>query len=114
MIEKIKEYFEYRRNKKIAKRELARITATTLPLIRDFTDKSNSVWKNVVRISDEASKLDGKELIEMILGEVSSILQIREERLVEIITYLASLTPSEQTGAIIESIVETANIGKDE
>ena len=56
MFTKIKSYFEYRKNKRIAKRELAAIAATTLPLIRNFTTKSADIFKFVVRLSEEAKQ----------------------------------------------------------
>lgn len=39
MINKIKGYLEYRRNKKFVKKELAKMTAAALPVIREVTEK---------------------------------------------------------------------------
>ena len=39
MINRIKEYLEYRQNKKIVKRELAKMGATVLPVVREVSTK---------------------------------------------------------------------------
>ena len=49
MIKRIKEYLEYRKNKKIAKREFAKMAATTLPVIRKVSDKGADIVKFIVK-----------------------------------------------------------------
>lgn len=107
MFTKIKSYFEYRKNKRIAKRELAAIAATTLPLIRNFTTKSADIFKFVVRLSEEAKTTDSEQLFQMILSELASVLNTNESRIVEIASYIATLSPQEIQNIITHSVVET-------
>lgn len=107
MIRKIKSYFEYRKNKRIAKRELAAIAATTLPLIRNFTTKSTDIFKFVVRLSEESKNVKGEELFQMILTELADVLNTNESRIVEIASYIATLSASDIQKIITHSVVET-------
>lgn len=107
MFTKIKSYFEYRKNKRIAKRELAAIAATTLPLIRNFTTKSADVFKFVVRLSEESKNVKGEELFQMILTELADLLNTNEGRIVEIASYIATLSPQDIHNIITHSVVET-------
>ena len=107
MINKIKEYFEYRRNKKIAKREIARMAATTLPVIREVSDKGTDIAKFVVKLTNETKNIKGERLIEMVLNEVSTALQTDNNRIIEILTYMASLSPQDIQKVLVHSAVET-------
>ena len=107
MINKIKEYFEYRRNKKIAKRELTKIAATTLPVIREISNKGTDIAKFVVKLTNETKNIKGERLIELVLNEVSTALQTDNNRIIEILTYMASLSPQDIQKILVHSIVET-------
>ena len=107
MINKIKEYFEYRKNKKIAKRELAKMAATTLPVIRDVSDKGNDIAKFVVKLTNETKNIKGERLIEMVLNELSTALQTDNNRIIEILTYMSSLSPQDIQKVLVHSAVET-------
>ena len=107
MINRIKEYFEYRRNKKIAKRELVKMAATTLPVIRDVSDKGNEIAKFVVKLTNETKNIKGERLVELVLNEVSTALQTDNNRIIEILTYMASLSPQDIQKVLIHSIAET-------
>ena len=107
MINRIKEYFEYRRNKKIAKREFAKMAATTLPVIREVSDKGTDIAKFVVKLTNETKNIKGERLIEMVLNEVSTALQTDNNRIIEILTYMASLSPQDIQKILVHSIVET-------
>ena len=107
MINRIKEYFEYRRNKKIAKRELVKMAATTLPVIRDVSDKGNDIAKFVVKLTNETKNIKGERLVELVLNEVSTALQTDNNRIIEILTYMASLSPQDIQKVLIHSIAET-------
>lgn len=107
MITKIKSYLEYRKNKKIAKRELATIAATTIPLIRNFTTKSSDIYKFVVKLSEESKNVKGEELFQMILTELADLLNTNESRIVEIASYITTLSPQEIQNIITHSVVET-------
>ena len=107
MINRIKEYFEYRRNKKIAKRELAKIGATTLPVIREVSNKGTDIAKFVVKLTNETKNIKGERLVELVLNEVSTALQTDNNRIIEILTYMASLSPQDIQKILVHSIVET-------
>ena len=107
MIKRIKEYFEYRRNKKIAKRELAKMVATTLPVIREVSDRGNEIAKFVVKLTNETKNIKGERLVELVLNEVSTVLQTDNNRIIEILTYMASLSPQDIQKVLVHSAVET-------
>ena len=107
MINKFKEYLEYRRNKKIAKRELAKMVATTLPVIREVSDKGTDIAKFVVKLTNDTKNVEGEKLVEMVLNELSTALQTDNNRIIEIFTYMASLSPQDIQKILVHSIVET-------
>lgn len=107
MINRIKEYFEYRKNKKIAKRELAKMAATTLPVIREVSNKGTDIVKFVVKLTNETKNIDGERLVEMVLNEVSTALKTDNNRIIEILTYMASLSPQDIQKVLVHSAVET-------
>lgn len=107
MFTKIKSYFEYRKNKKIAKREITAIAATTLPLIRNFTTKSADILKFVVKLSEESKNVKGEELFQMLLSELADVLDTNENRIIEIASYIATLSAQDIQKIITHSVVET-------
>ena len=107
MINKIKEYFEYRRNKRIAKRELAKMAATTLPVIREVSDKGTDIAKFIVKLTNETKNIKGERLVKMVLNEMSTALQTDNNRIIEILTYMASLSPQDIQKVLVHSAVET-------
>lgn len=107
MINKITEYLDYRKNKRIAKRELAKMAATTLPAIREVSDKSSDIVKFIVRLTNETKNVKGEKLIEMVLGEISTVLQTDNNKIIEAITYMANLQPEDIQKILVHSVVET-------
>lgn len=107
MINRIKEYLEYRRNKRIAKRELAKMAATTLPIIREVSNKGTDIAKSIVKLTNETKNIKGERLIEMVLNEVSATLQTDNSRIIEILSYMSSLSPEEIQKVLVHSMVET-------
>lgn len=107
MIKKIKEYLEYRKNKKIAKREFVKMASTTLPVIREVSDKGTDIAKFLAKLTDEAKGIEGEKLIEMVLDKVSTALQADNNRIIEILTYMANLSPEDIQKILIHSVAET-------
>lgn len=107
MIKKLNEYLLYRRSKRIAKRELTAIAAATLPLIRNISDKGSSIVNFVTRLAEETKKVEGEQLIHMVLDEVSTILDTDNDRIVEILSYLANMSPEDIQKILVHSVVET-------
>lgn len=107
MIKKIKGYIEYRKNKKVTKRELARIGATVLPVVREVSTKGADIFKFIVKLTNETKNVDGERLVEMILNEVSDALQTDNNRIIDILTYMANLSPQDIQKVLVHSMVET-------
>ena len=107
MIKRIKEYLEYRKNKKIAKIELAKMAATTLPVIREVSDKGTDIVKFIVKLTNETKNIKGERLIELVLNEVSNALQTDNNRIIEILSYMANLSPQDIQKVLVHSAVET-------
>ena len=107
MINRIKEYLEYRKNKKIAKREIAKIAATTLPVIREVSDKGTNIAKFVVKLTNETKNIKGERLVELVLNEVSTALQTDNERIIQIGQYMVTLSPQDIQKILVHSMVET-------
>lgn len=107
MINRIKEYLEYRKNKKIAKRELAKMAATTLPVIREVSDKGTDIAKFVIKLTNETKNVKGERLVELVLNELSTALQTDNSRVIEILSYMANLNPDEIQKILVHSMVET-------
>ena len=113
MINKFKEYLEYRHNKRIAKRELAKMAATTLPVIRELSDKGTDIAKFVVKLTNETKNIKGEKLVELVLNELSTALQTSNNRLIEILAYIASLSHEDIQKIIVHSVVETMDTDKE-
>ena len=107
MIKRIKEYLEYRRNKRIAKRELAKMAATTLPVIREVSDKGTDIAKFIVKLTNETKNIKGERLVELVLNEVSTVLQTDNNRIIEILSCMANLSPQDIQKVLVHSAVET-------
>ena len=113
MINRIKEYFEYRRNKRIAKRELAKMASTTLPVIREVSDKGTDIAKFVIKLTNETKNIKGERLVELVLNELSTALQTSNNRLIEVLSYVASLSPEDIQKILVHSVVETMDTDKE-
>ena len=96
MFENIKANKEYRRNKKIAKRELVKIMANTLPTVNKITVKGLDVLNFVNKTIEASKNVSGEEVIKIILSNLAEILKTNESRIVEIFTYMASLSPEDR------------------
>ena len=72
MINKIKEYLEYRRNKKIAKRELAKLGATALPIILQTVTQSADIMNFITRLVKEVENVGADEFIKIVREEIVS------------------------------------------
>lgn len=107
MMNNFKEYMEYRRNKRIAKRELARIAAVTLPVARETAESKADFVKFVLALSKSTKGMDGKELFETVLSKTAEALKTSDNRLLEITSCIANLTPQDVQKILVHSIVET-------
>lgn len=113
MINKFREYLEYRRNKKIAKRELVKMVTTTLPVVSEVSAKGADITKFIINLANATKNVDGEKLVEMTLNEVSAALQTSNNRLIEILTYIASLSHEDIQKIVVHSVVETMDTDKE-
>lgn len=104
---KFKEYLEYRKNKKIAKKELAKIAATTLPLVSELSVKGKDVINFVVKLSTDTKEVGGEKILEMVISELADVLKTNNERVVEILSYMSSMTPQDIQKVLVHSTVAT-------
>ena len=107
MINKLKKYLEYRLNKKIAKMELTKLAANTLPIINNFSCAGGDIIKFMTKLAAETKNIEGERLIEIVINEMSNLLKTNNRRLTEVLTYIAGLTPDEINEILIHTIAET-------
>ena len=107
MFENIKANKEYRRNKKIAKRELVKIMANTLPTVNKITVKGVDVLNFVNKTIEASKNVSGEEVIKILLSNLAEVLKTNESRIVEIFTYMASLSPEDREKIISHSVINT-------
>lgn len=107
MFKKVKEYLEYRKNKKIAKKELTKIAATVLPAARMFSEKKVDTLKFIYRLADSTKKIGSDELVTVVIKELADKLATDQTRLVEIFQYMASLSPDDMRKILIHSAAKT-------
>ena len=115
MIKKIKEYFEYKKNCKVVKMTAAKILSTSLPVVMEFTEKSSSVMSFILKLSEASKNVATEDLYHMVISEVANLLNTSESRLVEIVTYMATLSPQDMQKILVHSTVESnAKLNKTE
>lgn len=107
MLNKLKKYLEYRRNKKIVKREIATIGATFLPIVSNASSISKDIILFISKLSKELNTVDNEKFLNMLLNELSNVLQTDNERIVEILRYIAQLSPKEINTIITDAMVNT-------
>lgn len=107
MFGKIKEYFTYRKNLKMIKRELTEVAANTLPLISTTTSNALDFVNFLTHVADECNKLSGKELISTIIREIADKLETDETRIYEILQYISTLSKEDMRKIVIHAQVET-------
>ncbi len=107
MFNKINEYITYKRNKKIAKRELAKMAATTLPVIREFAEHKTDILDFIKNTALAAKNMDGSELVNMVIYAVADMFSVDHERFIEVGSYLVNLSPEEMQKILVHSMVET-------
>jgi len=107
MNRKIKEYLEYRKNMKTARRALAAAAAALLPAAQDAALKGSGVIHFIIRLSDAAKDISGERLVKLVLSEVSAALRSDNGRILEILSYMAALDPKDIRKILMHSAVET-------
>lgn len=104
---KIKKYLEYKKNIKIVKTEFAEIAATVLPALRKSAGNKSNILKFIHKLAESTKNIDGKEFTSIVLKETAEMLSTSQERLVNVLTYIAGLEPDEIQKILVHSIIET-------
>lgn len=107
MFDRIKEYITYKRNKKIAKRELARMLSSILPVIREFAEHKTDTLDFIKNTALAAKDIEGSELVNMFIDSAANMFSVSHERFIEVGSYLIGLSPKEMQKILIHSMVET-------
>lgn len=107
MFNKISEYITYKRNKKIAKRELAKMAATILPIIREFTEHKADTLDFIKNTALAAKNMDGSELVNMVIDTFADKFSVDHERFIEVGSYLIGLSTEEIQKILVHSMIET-------
>ena len=104
---KLNEYIEYRKNKKIAKREIAKIMATTLPTINSVTSNATDIAKVFVSVTESCKNTPQDELVSTVITAIADKFEEDESRIYEIVKYIATLSPSNIQKVLVDATVET-------
>jgi len=107
MFEKIKEYITYKRNKKIAKREVMQMLSSTLPVIREFTEHKAATLDFIKNTVLAAKNMDSSELVNMVIDTFADKFSVDHERFIEVGSYLIGLSPEEMQKILVHSMIET-------
>lgn len=108
MMKRIMGYLEYRKNRKIAKREFAKMAAVALPTIRKITEKNAQTVAFIHRLADSAKNIEGDQLVKLVLDEVADTLKTSNSRIIEVLTYMSNLSPEDMGRIFVHSVAETA------
>lgn len=89
---RIREYLEYKKNKKIAKREMAKLAATTLPLVNQASEKGADIIKFVLHLVDAAKDAKDEKLLETVVHEIAILIDKNEKQIINVLSYMAGLS----------------------
>ena len=71
------------------------------------------IAKFVVRLVNETKDINGDELVKIVISNIADVLKTSDNRLIEIVTYMASLSPEDIQKVIVHSMVQTMPNKKD-
>lgn len=114
MFNKFKEYREYRRNKKVVKKEFITLASDVLPLMSKITGNALQFINFATYVMNECNTLSGEDLANRLQGIINDSIktfadkfETDETRLYEIIQYIATLDKDDIQKIITEAQVET-------
>lgn len=70
---KFKEYLEYMRNKKIAKREMTKLMATTLPVVNELIENGTDIANTIINLIKSCDGLTGDDLRKEFISGLAEI-----------------------------------------
>jgi len=116
MIKKFKDYLVYRKNKKIYKKNIAMLGATALPLINLITSNGLNFVAFATNVMNECKGLEHQELINKLENIYMESIKIfadkfetTNERLFEIVKYVANLDKEDIKKIVVDAQLETLN-----
>lgn len=107
MFRKMREYLKYQTNRNTVKRELVAMAAAALPVVRGFTEKKADTLQFIQKVVDSGKSLEGEQLVNMLLEQIADKLATDKTRLIQILQYMASLSPEDMRKILVHSMVET-------
>ena len=117
MLNKIKEYREYRKNIKTTKKAIAKLGSTALPLIATTSENALKFVQFATHVMNECKGLDGEELADKLQDIIMDAVKVLadkfetdETRLFEIAQYIATLNKEDIQKIISHAQVETLHI----
>lgn len=113
MAKKIRDYIEYRRNRKTVRREMTALAASLLPVISKVNSKITDIAAFILKLVNLSKNMDGSDFFRIVLSEISEVLQTDNDRLIEILSYIAQQTPEDIHKILADALVETNRELKD-
>lgn len=107
MIRQMRDYLNYRTCKNTVKRELVTMAATALPVIRGFTEQTADTLQFIQKVVDSGKDLENGQLVNMILDQTADTLATDQTRLLQMLQYMASLSPEDIRKILVHAMVET-------
>lgn len=104
---KLNEWIEYRKNKKTAKREIAKIMAATLPTINSVTSNATDIAKVFVSVTESCKNTPQDELVSTAITTIADKFEEDESRVYEIVKYITTLSPTDINKILVDATVET-------
>lgn len=113
-MKKIKNYFEYRKNRKIFKKNITKLGNTILPLINIITSSGLNIVAFATKLVETCGNLEGEELIKEThnlfidsLEVFANKFEVDEERLYEIVKYIATLDKDDIKKILMDAQIST-------
>lgn len=69
----MKNYITYLRNKKIAKREMTKLMATTLPVVNELIENGSGITNTIIRLIKSCDGLTGDDLRKEFIAGLAEI-----------------------------------------
>lgn len=106
MLKRIREYFNYKKNKKIAKRAIINTTATILSAVNKFVENKADNINFISKLIDSAKEIDNGELITMVIGELIDKFALDNEKIIKLIQNISNLSPEDISKIVTYSMID--------
>ncbi len=106
-MKKVKEYLEFRKNCRVAREEMINFATVVFPVVTELTKNYFDIVKFVLSLTEASKNVADDELLKFILSETAKLLGKSENRIMEIITYMANLSEEDIQKILVHSVVES-------